>query len=148
MPFPVVGALAMGARTLLRRAAPAAARVAGRAVRHLTRGRLLGQGGGRAAVGTLAGYGVTAATAGSIVRSVRGGLQRRASQDVTDIEAEVSKDFQGKKTYRRMNPANGRALRRAIRRLEGAERIFKKVFRFNHGTAATKVRPRPTRRSA
>lgn len=55
-------------------------------------------------------------------------------------------DDEDRPRYRRMNYANGRALSRAIRRLSGAEKIFKKVFRFNHGTAATKVRPKSRRR--
>jgi hypothetical protein len=39
-----------------------------------------------------------------------------------------------------MNFANGRAIRRAARRLEGAEKMFKKVFTIRHGGHAPAVR--------
>lgn len=37
--------------------------------------------------------------------------------------------FEGRKKYRRMNPMNFRALNRAVRRLDAAEKMFRKVLR-------------------
>jgi hypothetical protein len=139
MPLPF---LAAGA-AILRRAAPAAARLAGRALRTITKGKLIGSGGGREALrtaGRAAGgiitAGATVAAGREVVRSVRPQpLQLGPGSELAGMEG-------GRigKRYRRMNPANGRALRRAMRRLDAAENIFKKVFKFNHGRAPTNVR--------
>lgn len=50
-----------------------------------------------------------------------------------------------KKKYRRMNPMNIKALRRAVRRVDAAEKQFKKVLMVQ-GKKATGVKPRPPRR--
>lgn len=41
-----------------------------------------------------------------------------------------------------MNFANGRAIRRAARRLEGAEKMFRRVFSIRHGGSAGRVVPK------
>jgi len=41
-----------------------------------------------------------------------------------------------------MNYANGRAIRRAARRLEGAEKMFRKVFTIRHGKHPAGVHPK------
>jgi len=60
----------------------------------------------------------------------RGGMPRRIRKDG--------------KPYKRpsMNFANGRAIRRAARRLEGAEKMFRRVFSIRHGHSAGKVLPK------
>lgn len=147
MPLPFVGAAIAG---LARRAAPAAARLAGRALRTITKGKLIGQGGGRAAAQTLgraAGVALTGATAVTVARDVRNAVRPPTlSATATMGELAVSGGGSGR-TYRRMNPLNPRALNRAIRRLGGAEKLFKKVFAFNHGRTPTQVRPKLKRGS-
>lgn len=44
-----------------------------------------------------------------------------------------------------MNFANGRAIRRAARRLEGAEKMFRRVFSIRHGGSAGKVLPKKSK---
>jgi hypothetical protein len=41
-----------------------------------------------------------------------------------------------------MNFANGRAIKRASRRLEGAEKMFRRVFSIRHGGSAGRVTPK------
>lgn len=41
-----------------------------------------------------------------------------------------------------MNFANGRAIKRAARRLEGAEKLFRRVFSIRHGGSAGRVTPK------
>jgi len=145
MPLPFVGA---GIAALARRAAPAAARLAGRALRTITKGKLIGQGGGRAAAQTLgraAGVALTGATAVTVARDVRNAV-RPPTITATTAMADIGGGGSGR-TYRRMNPMNPRALNRAIRRLGGAEKLFKKVFAFNHGRTPTQVRPKLKRGS-
>jgi len=142
----MIGILATVARAGLRRIAPAAARLAGRAARALTKGKLIGQGGGREAARTLArgagaaaGTALTAAAVRDVVRGVR--PQPIAGQPGAPYEYDPETGcVRIGKRYRRMNPANGRALRRAMRRIEGAEKVFRKVFKFKHGKAPTNVR--------
>jgi hypothetical protein len=52
------------------------------------------------------------------------------------------------RSYRRMNPCNARALRRAFRRVEAGARMFAKYYRFKHGTirGAHGVRARSIKR--
>lgn len=45
-----------------------------------------------------------------------------------------------------MNFANGRAIKRAARRLEGAEKMFRRVFSIRHGGSPGKVLPKKGRR--
>jgi len=55
--------------------------------------------------------------------------------------------FTGKKKYRRMNPLNGRALNRAIRRIDAAEKVFRKVLRVRNPRAAQgAITPKSKRR--
>lgn len=49
---------------------------------------------------------------------------------------------------RRMNVGNGRAAHRAIRRLRGAERMFRKIFTIMHGKRPHGIHPRRRRRRA
>ena len=140
--FPLIGA---GIATLARGAVGRfAKKAAGKVLRAATGGRLLGAGGGAAAarrlIGAGAGIAGTTAVTTAVTRAVSG---RRAA--ATPIEVEMGGEGGGGRRYRRMNPLNARALRRAIRRLDGAEKTFKKVFRFNHGAAATNVRPKARR---
>jgi len=48
----------------------------------------------------------------------------------------------GRKRYRRINPGNTRALRRAVRRIEQGAKMYSKVFGIKHGSihGAPKVR--------
>ena len=48
------------------------------------------------------------------------------------------------RTYRRMNPMNVRALRRSVRRINSAEKLFRKVFTITKG----QVNVRKPRRSS
>lgn len=43
-------------------------------------------------------------------------------------KATVTKAFGGRRKYRRINPGNVKALRRSIRRLHGAEKLFRQVL--------------------
>jgi hypothetical protein len=145
MAFPL---LAVGARLL----GGAAKKVAGKALRWATKGRLLGSGGGRElAKRVVQGAGAVAGTA-VVTRATNAVITRRdptyggqGIPDMSNYDMLPSGEMvrvRGGKRYRRINPANGRALRRAMRRLDAAEKIFKKVFRFNHGKAPTNVRLR------
>lgn len=144
MPIPVLGALAAGVGKKL----------VGKALRWATRGKLLGQGGGAAAVkrvgGAVLGATTVATTAAPVIRAVRNAARPRAGEPGSGYEydPETGGLIRPTKTYRRMNYVNPRALNRAIRRLGGAEKIFRKIFSFNHGTAATRVRPKFKRRRA
>jgi len=130
-------------------------KLAGKAVRWATRGKLIGSGGGRElakrgaqAVGATVGTAVVARATDRILtrRDPVPATPPDLPQEYWDYRAERSMrgigGGGGGKRYRRMNPLNARALRRAIRRLDGAEKVFKKVFRFNHGKAASNVRPK------
>lgn len=139
MPLPLVGALIGGAA---KRLLPSAARLAGRGLRFLTKGKLLGQGGGREIARTVARGGAAAATTALTVATVRD-VVRSSRGTTANASIDMSAPYGGPGyRARRMNPLNPRALNRAIRRLGGAEKMFKKVFSFNHGTAATRVRPK------
>lgn len=146
MPLPIIGA---GLGMLAKRVLPAAGRLAGRALRAATKGKLLGQGGGRelvrtAARGALGGVtaGGLALTARDIVRTARRGAAAGTAGAPYEYDPVTGEQVRTTKLYRRMNYTNPRALNRAIRRLGGAEKVFKKIFSFNHGTAATRVRPK------
>lgn len=137
MPFPVIGGIiAAGARRIL----PAAGRIAGRALRAATKGKLIGSGGGRELARTAGRIGLGGLGAAGTVVATRD-VVRAARGPSISATATIGEDGEPKK-YRRMNPTNARALRRAMRRLEGAEKIFRKVFAFNHGKAPVKVRPK------
>ena len=47
---------------------------------------------------------------------------------------------------RKMNYANGRAIQRAVRRVKGAEKMFRKVFTINHRQAPGKIMPKRRRK--
>lgn len=133
MPLPLIGALLGGA----------AKKLGGKALRWATKGKLLGAGGGRTALRRVGGAIAGTAAAGAIVPYAgRAGvtLTKRAATATTQM-------FTGDepKQYRRMNPMNVRALRRAVRRLSSAEKLFKTVYRFNHGKTAVNVRPKTGR---
>lgn len=115
----------------LRAGGKVAGRLAGKALRWATKGKLLGAGGGKAIAKKVAIGGVTAATI--FPGTVAKGAKRAFGFDGDKGEG---------RTYRRMNPMNARALRRAVRRLESAEKLFKKVYRFNHAKSAVNVRPK------
>lgn len=53
-----------------------------------------------------------------------------------------------RRRYRRMNPMNVRALRRAARRLDAGEKLFRKVFSIRHGGSAGKVTPKRGKKRA
>lgn len=137
------------------------AKLAGKALRWASKGKLLGSGGGRQILRTAGRIATGGATAVVTAQAVRPAidLARRTVQRYTGGQVNgsgrapgYSVDAEGqyhyRKPYRRMNYANGRALNRAIRRLGGAEKIFRKIFTFNHGKAPHQVRPRHSRKRA
>jgi len=135
MPLPIVAGLLGGA----------AKRIAGKALRWATKGKLLGSGGGRAALKRVGGAVAGTAAAGVVVPyagKTGVAMTKRVASGTTKMlgfgDAEP-------RQYRRMNPMNVRALRRAVRRLGSAEKLFKTVYRFNHGKAAVNVRPKTGR---
>lgn len=145
MPIPVLGALAAGVGKKL----------VGKALRWATRGKLVGSGGGREALkrvgGAVLGTATVATTAAPVIRAVQSRVQRPRAGDPGapyELDYTTGEYTRVGKRNRRMNYTNPRALNRAIRRLGGAEKIFRKIFSFNHGTAATKVRPKFRRRRA
>lgn len=144
MPFPLIGAALAVGRKLV---GGTAKKLAGKALRWATRGRLIGSGGG-AELGRRAAQAATAvatvATAAPVIRAAAGAIRSRRGTTAADYEIDPATGDMVRQTrlYRRMNPLNARALRRAVRRLEGAEKVFKKVFRFNHGKAPVNVRPK------
>jgi len=104
---------------------PIAKKLAGKAIGKLTGGRLLGKGGGAAAVRKVVGGGAV----------IGGGFA--AEKGVRKI-ADIS--FGGRqKKYRRMNPGNAKALRRAFRRIDAFTKLAAK--------AGYVRRPRPKARS-
>lgn len=136
MPFPLIGmGLArIGAGAILKK-------VAGRALRVLTKGKLIGQGGGAIIARRAVGAGVTVATAAEVARQVRRAPSREIIRDRTGTFEEEAGSG---RRYRRMNPMNVRALRRSVRRINSAEKLFRKVFTITKG----QVNVRKARRSS
>jgi len=137
MPLPIVGALFGGV----------AKKLAGKALRWVTRGKLIGQGGGRAAAGRIAGALGTGATVGTIATIGRDVIRSRSQMPSGPLPEYEPDPYNGggwriKQRARRMNPMNVRALRRAVRRVGSAEKLFRQVFTISGG----KVTPRTKRR--
>lgn len=132
MPLPIIAGLLGGA----------AKKLAGKALRWVTKGKLLGSGGGRAALKRVGGIVAGTAATGIVLPRVTTTMSS-AGRGVREM---FGGDDGGGRTYRRMNPMNVRALRRAVRRLGSAEKLFKTVYRFNTGKSATNVRPKTGRR--
>jgi hypothetical protein len=130
VPLPIIGALIGGA----------AKKLAGKALRWATKGKLLGAGGGANAIKRVGGTAI--ATVGTAVLGPR--VLSSGSRAVSRAASAAwgGDDDKGGRSYRRMNPMNVRALRRAVRRLGSAEKLFKQVYSFNHGKAAVNVRPK------
>lgn len=128
--MPLLGLLAGGV----------AKKLAGKALRWATRGRLIGQGGGRAIAGRAVGALGAAATASEVVRAVRGRQVNAFSGGGGKVTARATMDDDGKRRYRRMNVGNGRALRRAVRRVEMFERMARRVFTVTDGTLRLRKR--------
>ena len=145
MPLPLLGlaASALGG---------VAKKLAGKALKAATKGKLLGSGGGKELLKTAAKGAVGIAGTAIITRSVnsvpmglpstlpemteyQGGRRVRVNSDGTREWA---------KPYRRMNPMNVRALRKAVRRIGSAEKLLKSIFTISGGkvTVRTKRRAR------
>jgi hypothetical protein len=94
---------------------------------------------GRKAVAVAAAGGVTAGVVGMRMAGAGGG----------GATAGMMQEG-GYRTYRRMNPSNFRATRRAIRRVEYAARSYSKLFHVTHGKikGAPNVKPRFRRKRA
>jgi len=147
MPFPFVGALA--ARVGL---GAVAKKLAGKALRFVTKGKLLGQGGGAAAARRIGGTVLGAATAAPILRAGVDAVRKRGQFPVISDPGEGYEYDRALgqyvprygRRYRRMNPMNVRALRRSVRRINSAEKLFRKVFTITKG----QVNVRKARRSS
>lgn len=132
MPLPVLLAGSVIARKL-----------AAKAVRWATKGRMVGAGGGRIAAGR------AATAAGTVVGTVgvyKAG-KRRAEQTAgvfvpgTDAwyEDKRSPGFVGGRgRYQRMQVTNMRALKRSLRRIQGFEKLARQVFTISKGTLIPK----------
>ena len=118
------------------------AKLAGRALRWATKGRLIGSGGGRQilkragqAVGAVAGTIVVQQAAGPAIDAARRAGQRWSNRGSTTVEPWEAGGHAGGfgRSYRRMNPMNVRALRKAVRRVNSAEKLFRQVFTITKG---------------
>jgi len=122
-----------------------AKRIAGKALRFATKGRLIGAGGGAAAVRRIGGAALGATTALEVGRAVSRRTQQSPSRrPIYNDELGVMGSERIGRVYRRMNPMNVRALRRSVRRINSAEKLFRKVFTITKG----QVNVRKTRRSS
>jgi hypothetical protein len=85
-----------------------------------------------------------AATASEVARALgmRGGANAFGGGKPTKGKRSAKDDGEPRK-YRRMNVGNGRALRRAVRRVEMFERMARRVFTVTQGT----LKLRKSRRS-
>lgn len=147
MPIPLLG---LGLSAL----GGVAKKLAGKALKAATKGKLLGAGGGKellktAAKGAVATVGgtvltstVTRALGPSPVSSLPSQLPSLGGGEMVGYESGGRRYTKSGKLIRTMNPLNIRALRKAIRRVGSAERIFKQVFTISGG----KVTPRTKRR--
>lgn len=124
-----------------------AKKLAGKALRFVTKGKLIGQGGGAAAARRIGAGALGAATALPVLRAGVDAVRSRRGGTVTAEEFERANGFRPTswgRTYRRMNPMNVRALRRSVRRINSAEKLFRKVFTITKG----QVNVRKPRRSS
>lgn len=145
MAIPLIGAaIRLGGSVL--------AKVAGKALKRATKGKLIGAGGGMELAKTAAkvggGLGVTLPIlrSASVPRSAltpgRGNFGPDLNPFGTNERTGATFGFGGRRKYRRMNPMNHRALRRSVRRLEMAEKLFRKVFTISGGRVTPKKRTR------
>jgi len=107
----VVGAVA-------RRVVAPLARKAGRWIGRQTLGGAIAKGAGAAA---------TAATLAPVVRAVGGGSATITPTAILPGGESFIEFNPGRKKYRRMNPLNPRALKRALRRAEGFEKFARRT---------------------
>lgn len=138
------------------------ARMAGRALRWATKGKLIGSGGGRqilrrigaGAVAVAGGVSVsrttTSQTIGDAVRRVTGRPERTMPVGTPAERRAWEREVYGDRgapmfgrRYRRINPMNVRALKRSVRRVNAAEKLFRQVFTITKG----QVNVRKSRRS-
>jgi hypothetical protein len=123
------------------------AKYAGKALRFVTKGKLLGSGGGRAAamrvgtgVATIAGISPILTAAGALGGMARRGLQTSQGfgPDLnpfgTNRRTGATFGFGGRSRGRRMNVGNMRALRKSIRRIQGFEKLAREVFTISKGS--------------
>lgn len=141
MPIPLLG---LGLSAL----GGVAKKLAGKALSAATKGKLLGSGGGKELLKTAA-KGAVATVGGTI-------LTNRVTQSMTpsygpsslpSVTARYAGGDEGGgsgRRYRRMNPMNVRALRKAVRRIGSAEKLLKSIFTISGGkvTVRTKRRAR------
>lgn len=114
---------------------------------------LFGGGGGSKPPGTFTGSGpgLDFGDVGDLVRRmVPGGATGRgrvapAANGRCPSGFHPARDGRGCVKNRRMNPANGRAIRRAVRRLKSAEKTFRKVLQVQ-GKHAGKIKPKARKR--
>jgi len=122
-----------------------AKKMAGKALRFATRGRLIGAGGATAAAKRIGGIALGATTAVEVGRAVsRRTMNSPSRRPIYDDELGVMGSERIGRVYRRMNPMNVRALRRSVRRINSAEKLFRKVFTITKG----QVNVRKARRSS
>jgi len=148
MPIPLLGLLGGAAARI--GITGAAKKLAGKALRFVTKGRLIGQGGGTTAVRRIGGAVLTAATAVPVGRAAYDAVRRSAGSmtPIAEVErqeriARAGGEYGGYRRYRRINPMNVRALRRSVRRINAAEKLFRQVFTITKG----QVNVRKARRS-
>ncbi len=142
MPLPIIGGLVSAGLSIGKK-------LLGKAVSKAAKGKLLGSGGGKEILKTVT-KAVGAGTAVTVASNPIIKMAQRQTTAVTkyggdyDVGEPIPRGYSASgRRYRRMNPMNHRALRRAVRRLEGAERLFRKVFTISGG----KLIPKKKRRS-
>lgn len=141
MPLPLLG---LGLSAL----GGVAKKLAGKALSAATKGKLLGAGGGKELAKTL-GKGIAATAGTAIITRGVNSVPTTLPSTLPSLGMVESGGRGGMrytssgKPYRRMNPMNVRALRKAIRRIGSAEKLFKSVFTISGG----KVTPRTKRRA-
>jgi len=70
-----------------------------------------------------------------------GPATRTAASAASKVTQRVTQAWTGKKKYRRQNVGNMKALRRAIRRIQGAEKLFRTVLSVQ-GKSHTGIKPK------
>lgn len=101
---------------LIGMAAPLVKKLAGKGLAKLTGGKLIGKGGATAAAKKVVGFGAG------------GGALIGAAKNLPNIPGPFQNPFGGgRKTYRRMNAGNAKALRRAFRRIDAFTKLAKKA---------------------
>lgn len=114
-----------------------ARKAAGKALGALTGGKLLGKGGGKTALGRIAGGAIATATTVPVLRSAGRAVSKKKGELIGDTYSESETSF-GRRAYRRMNPMNVRALRRSVRRIHSAEKLFRQVFTITKGSVTVR----------